>query len=362
MVSLQCDVHLLTLRPDTAVRDTDFSCYKYHDKAEARTQAERPYALDKTSFAAGRGHKWFLENKRPERLRSSLRELEDLLADQAVVASLWRGPHTHSLVLQSGLMVNISLNKLGDLTRISYDKYLTGKISEHVTDLQLTSSCVAVTYLEPKVTLITFGRPVSLASCEPLVNCDPRVHHLDLQCPPGRRNDRRIVLSPDSSQLCVWWPVGGQEVYPWSPELREEDRANLALVSLGHSEGARVLGYHRTASDPIYFRFLADSLHYLAQAGLAVRRGEIELENTILSVENSAESAESRHKNSQENTENKVIRRRASRSLAVSNTVVCHALIPNSDNVLLATADGTIFTFDQVRILAAEMQLNKSKM
>ena len=362
MVSLQCDVHLLTLRSDTAVRDTDFSCYKYHDKAEARTQAERPYALDKTSFAAGRGHKWFLENKRPERLRSSLRELEDLLAEQAVVASLWRGPHTHSLVLQSGLMVNISLNKLGDLTRISYDKYLTGKISEHVTDLQLSSSCVAVTYLEPKVTLITFGRPVSLASCEPLVNCDPRVHHLDLQCPPGRRNDRRIVLSPDSSQLCVWWPVGGQEVYPWSPELREEDRANLALVSLGHSEGARVLGYHRTASDPIYFRFLADSLHYLAQAGLAVRRGEIELENTILSVENSAESAESRHKNSQENTENKVIRRRASRSLAVSNTVVCHALIPNSDNVLLATADGTIFTFDQVRILAAEMQLNKSKM
>ena len=151
-------------------------------------------------------------------------------------------------------------------------------------------------------------------------------------------------------------------MYPWSPELREEDRANLALVSLGHSEGARVLGYHRTASDPIYFRFLADSLHYLAQAGLAVRRGEIELENTILSVESSAESAESRHKNSQENTENKVIRRRASRSLAVSNTVVCHALIPNSDNVLLATADGTIFTFDQVRILAAEMQLNKSKM
>ena len=87
MVSLQCDVHLLSLRPDTAVRDTDFSCYKYHDKTEARTQAERPYALDKTSFAVGRGHKWFLENKRPERLRSSLRELEEMLGELGVIAS-----------------------------------------------------------------------------------------------------------------------------------------------------------------------------------------------------------------------------------------------------------------------------------
>ena len=88
MVSLQCDVHLLTLRPDTQVpslspslnitiitllpcqvRDTDFSCYKYHDKAEARAQAERPYAMDKTSFAVARGHSWVLPNKRPERLR-----------------------------------------------------------------------------------------------------------------------------------------------------------------------------------------------------------------------------------------------------------------------------------------------------
>ena len=32
----------------------------------------------------------------------------------------------------------------------------------------------------------------------------------------------------------------------------------------------------------------------------------------------------------------------------MSNCVVCFALVPNSDNVLLATIDGTIFTFDQV--------------
>ena len=36
------------------------------------------------------------------------------------------------------------------------------------------------------------------------------------------------------------------------------------------------------------------------------------------------------------------------RWVKVNNCVVCHALIPQSDNVLLATIDGTIITFDQV--------------
>ena len=134
MVTLQCDVHLLTLRPDTGVgtqvRDTDFSAYKYFDKTEAKSQVERPYALDKTSFAVGRGQKWYLENKRPERLRTSLKELEELLSEHSVIFCKWRGTHVFQMVLQTGLIVNIALNKLGDLCKISYDKYLINKISE----------------------------------------------------------------------------------------------------------------------------------------------------------------------------------------------------------------------------------------
>ena len=74
-----------------------------------------------------------------------------------------------------------------------------------------------------------------------------------------------IVLS--LVKVCVWWAVGGHEVYPWSPELREEDRANMALISLREESGPHVVGYHRTSNDPVYFRFLSDSnnLHYLAQ-------------------------------------------------------------------------------------------------
>ena len=44
----------------------------------------------------------------------------------------------------------------------------------------------------------------------------------------------------------------------------------------------------------------------------------------------------------------KHIRRKISRSLSVSNHIVCHALIPNTDIVILGSVDGTIFIFDQV--------------
>ncbi len=36
------------------------------------------------------------------------------------------------------------------------------------------------------------------------------------------------------------------------------------------------------------------------------------------------------------------------RTVPVSNLVICHCLVPNSDSVILATMDGTILSFDQV--------------
>ena len=79
-----------------------------------------------------------------------MRELEEILLEQNVIFSTWRGSRIFQIVLQTGLIVNIALNKLGDLSRISYDKYLVGKISEYVTDFTLTPYCAIATYLEPR--------------------------------------------------------------------------------------------------------------------------------------------------------------------------------------------------------------------
>ena len=39
------------------------------------------------------------------------------------------------------------------------------------------------------------------------------------------------------------------------------------------------------------------------------------------------------------------------RTVTLSNLVICHCLVPNSDSVILGTMDGTILSFDQVNII-----------
>ena len=44
MANLICDLHFWSLRDDLAVRDTDFSSFKYFDKTQQKTILEKPYA------------------------------------------------------------------------------------------------------------------------------------------------------------------------------------------------------------------------------------------------------------------------------------------------------------------------------
>ena len=331
------------------VRDTDFSAFKYQqDKTSSRAE-NRPYAHDKLTFSTGRGQVVRLDNKRPARLRSSLRELEEAMAECSVVWCRWRSPRLLQLVLTSGLVASLWVNRLGDLERVVLDKWLVGKLGDHVTDLQFTGKVLAVAYLEAKLTIVTFGRPGE-ARGESLASQEPRLTTVELPGPPGRRLDRKLEISPDSSQLLVWWSTGGQEVFPWAPSLREEDRANLVVVGLNNQPS--VTACSRIGGEPLYCRFLQDdTLHCLAQSQAGGSRrgetspflgknsdytnsGETQLENSILALEHG-----------------KHLRRRVARTVIVPNVVICHALVPLSDSVLLGTVDGAIFTFDQVGII-----------
>lgn len=48
-------------------------CYRYHDKKDV---TDSPYNESKRSYAEKRGMTWLLQNKRPAKLKDSIRELE----------------------------------------------------------------------------------------------------------------------------------------------------------------------------------------------------------------------------------------------------------------------------------------------
>ena len=91
-----------------------------------------------------------------------------------------------------GTIASVWLNKVGDLERITFDKYLVGRLLEFVTDVQFTARRIFVTYLESRVTLVHFGRPIDFADAafEGLAQCEPRVSTVDLLGPAGRRLNR----------------------------------------------------------------------------------------------------------------------------------------------------------------------------
>jgi hypothetical protein len=252
------------------------------------------------------------------------------MAEHQVVWCKWRTGRLLQLVLSNGLLASLWLGKLGGLERITLDRWLVGKLGEHVTDLHYSGRLLAVAYLEARLTVVTLGR-AGEGRGEQLASLEPRLTTLELPGPPGRRLERRLEVAADGAQLLVWWSTGGQEVFPWAPSLRDEDRANLVLVSL--KAEPVVTACSRTGGEPLYCRFLQDStVHCLAQSQAGgARRGETQLENSILALEHG-----------------KHLRRKVARTVIVSNVVICHALVPLSDSVLLGTVDGAIFTFDQV--------------
>ena len=96
------------------------------------------------------------------------------------------------MIMSSGLIVNVHLNKMGDLSRVTYDKYLIGKLLDYITDIAFTSKLIVVAYLESRVTLINFTKPLEFLdeSYESVAQGEPKVQLLDLLGPPGRRLNR----------------------------------------------------------------------------------------------------------------------------------------------------------------------------
>ncbi len=86
------------------------------------------------------------------------------------------------------------------------------------------------------------------------------------------------MLSADASLALVWWSPPDQEVFPWAPNLREQDRANVMLFSLRNPAKPQPLGYLRTSAHPISFRFLSgDERECFSEEALSVSRSHCAL-------------------------------------------------------------------------------------
>lgn len=162
-------------------------------------------------------------------------------------------------MLANGLLVYISINPFtGDLCRIYFDKYLVGKlVSEHITDVVITQHHLLIAYHEHQITFVHLQKPTARKNHpEKISLMEPKICNVLLSgaSSTSRKLPKRLVCSSSLNLVIVWTKSSQNEVYPWRPTVKDQDRANLHVYRLAGPR-MELLCYYWTEYDPISVQF-----------------------------------------------------------------------------------------------------------
>ncbi|XP_060735477.1 WD repeat-containing and planar cell polarity effector protein fritz homolog [Tachysurus vachellii] len=289
------ELNLWSSRSSLNVQDTDIGTFQFYEKGDSVFPADQHYYSEKQNFTETRGYPWFLSNRRPERLRDALKELEELLQSNSCVCTKWRTKHCCQMLLSSGVLVTLTLSGV-QLERVGIDKTLVGRLpAETINHAVIGERFLLLTLAEKsQVCQVYLGRrsqsspELSAWRLEKLSAADIKVSSLELAGGGGRRTSRRVALSRAQDVGVCWWQGGHDEVWPWSPAPSASERANLVLLGFSESPGLMVLSSIRTGGEPLDccfsltqpYQILTVELHKEAHSSTAELR-EDQIHSTI---------------------------------------------------------------------------------
>ncbi|XP_029793322.1 WD repeat-containing and planar cell polarity effector protein fritz homolog [Suricata suricatta] len=254
------ELHLWSLKNTLHIGDRDIGIYQYYDKKDPPVSVtEHGNLEEKQKLAESRDYPWTLKNRRPEKLRDSLKELEELMQNSHCVLSKWKNKYVCQLLFGSGVLVSLSLSG-PQLEKVVIDRSLVGKlISDSISDALLTDNFIILSFLaQNKLCFIQFtkkmGSPDVNKRLEKLSALDYKISYTEIPGPVNRTADRHLAINCVQDTVVCWWPLVTDDAWPWSPISPEKDRANLLL--LGYTQGRlEILSCVRTEWDPLDVRF-----------------------------------------------------------------------------------------------------------
>ncbi|XP_019060873.1 WD repeat-containing and planar cell polarity effector protein fritz homolog isoform X2 [Fukomys damarensis] len=256
------ELHLWSLKNTLHIRDRDIGIYQYYDKKDPPVSATGHGNLEeKQKLAESRDYPWTLKNRRPEKLRDSLKEFEELMQNSQCVLSKWKNKYVCQLLFASGVLVSLSLSG-PQLEKVVIDRSLVGKlISDTISDALLTDSFILLSFLgQNKLCFIQFTKKMDSPDVnkrlEKLSALDYKISYCEIPGPVNRTTERRLAINCIQDIVVCWWPLVSDDGWLWAPISSEKDRANLLL--LGHAQGKlEVLSSIRTEWDPLDVCFSA---------------------------------------------------------------------------------------------------------
>lgn len=276
-----------------------------------------------------------------------MKELEQQLSVNKIVYSDWKNDSTLTIVLNTGLVIFIGVNiNTSDIYKVNFDRFLIGKLhSENVCDGQskavahnflihisvlnkfeynffvsvlATESHMLISYNENQITVINYTKsPSQLSIPQKLAKLEPKVQLVDLCGPTGRRLERRLSANKSGDLILTWWHSTRNEVYPWSPLVKDEDRANIHIYSL---DGLKLdlMCFYRTEYDLIRVEFsqLKPCLIWLIEQKVS-KKGEVVIEYTLHEIMK------------------KTLKKISVTSIPLQTQICCHSVSPDEEKLVL---------------------------
>ncbi|XP_026568680.1 WD repeat-containing and planar cell polarity effector protein fritz homolog isoform X3 [Pseudonaja textilis] len=261
------EMHLWSVKSILYVEDKDIGVYQYHEKKEPEPQMKVGYLYEKQQLAESRNYPWVLKNKRPEKLRDTLKELEELMQNSQCVLSKWKSKDVCQLLFPSGILVSLNLSG-PQLEQVVIDRTLMGKfISNTISDAVLTDTFMIFSFWEQsKLCFIQLSKKANSPDVnkrlEKLSNFDFKVSYIDIPGLGSRRMKRHLTINNIQNMVICWWSAAKDELWPWSPVSSKRERANLLLLKYEHGN-LEILGSIHTDGDPLDVRFSMRNPHQI---------------------------------------------------------------------------------------------------
>ncbi|XP_029962848.1 WD repeat-containing and planar cell polarity effector protein fritz homolog [Salarias fasciatus] len=246
------ELHLWSTKSSLQVKDTDIGTYQYYDKGEPAVSLEHHYYNEKLQFCEARGYSWTPRNRRPEKLRDSLKDLEELLQTNTCIHTRWRSKHCCQVMLSNAVLATLNLNG-PQLEQICIDRTLTGRLPAHTaTDAVLSDRLILLSFLEQSQVAAVYLHRKNLDSLETGRRTDKlSPSEIKVVCVDvggrSREGRRHVSLNCVQDVALCWWNLDqpGEEL--WT----NTHKNNLVLISCSPTDGLKVYSSVRTEGNPL---------------------------------------------------------------------------------------------------------------
>ncbi|EDW87274.1 WD repeat-containing and planar cell polarity effector protein fritz [Drosophila yakuba] len=327
-----------TVREDVVrIKSQDLGAFRYLRQRDKEQEQQDLAFLAKRDYTERRNGLAVLKNsgrKSTGRLKDNLKKLEDLLRQHRIIHSEWQDAAQVLLLFSHGLIAHICVDiYTGDILRMVFEKYLVGKLaSEVITDAFFTRSHIVLAYNTNQLTVVHLQRPNARSQGpEKIANMDPRIFHVIIPGATERKLSRHLTVNGSFDLFVVWTQSSQNEVYPWRPTVRDQDRANIHVFKI---KGLQLesIAYCWSENDPLCVDFLRSSESQIITLEQKVsRKGDISAE--ICSYELAAGK----------------MQRTAITSIPMGAQICSFAFSPDQEKLFLGSIDRNICLHDLVQ-------------